>query len=118
MLYKEAELETKVGVSKGAVLDTQASGMAQAAAVGAASTANVSRGYTEEIEHWAWCIRNPAPENLPHCHPKVAMADAIIALVTNKAAREGSRIEFKPEWFDIHRDETPENVKPDLSRYA
>lgn len=118
MLYKEAELETKVGVSKGAVLDTQASGMAQAAAVGAASTANVSRGYTEEIEHWAWCIRNPAPENLPHCHPKVAMADAIIALVTNKAAREGARIEFKPEWFDIHRDETPENVKPDISRYA
>jgi predicted dehydrogenase len=118
MLFKEAELETKVGVSKGAVLDTQASGMAQAAAVGAASTASVSRGYTEEIEHFAWCIRNPAPENVPHCHPKVAMADAIIALVTNMAARQGTRVEFKPEWFDIHSDETPENVKPDVSRYA
>ena len=33
----------------------------------------VSRGYREEIEHWAWCIRNPAPENKPHCTPEVAL---------------------------------------------
>ncbi len=31
----------------------------------------VSRGYTEELEHWAWCIRNPDPANVPRCHPKV-----------------------------------------------
>ena len=61
------------------------------------------RGYAEELEHWAWCIRNPAPENQPHCHPKVAMGDAVIALTTNMAAREGARIEFKEEWFDIER---------------
>ncbi len=75
------------------------------------------RGYTEELEHWAWCIRNRAPENLPHCHPKVAMGDAVIALTSNLAARQGARIEFKKEWFDIHSDETPEGVKPDLTRY-
>ena len=55
----------------------------------------VSRGYAEELEHWAWCIRNPAPENRPRCHPKVAMGDAVIALTTNMAAREGRRIEFE-----------------------
>jgi predicted dehydrogenase len=89
------------------------------AALGAHALAgDISRGYTEEIEHWAWCIRNPDPENKPHCHPKVALADAVIALTTNRAAREGKRIEFKPEWFDPAVDETPEGEKPDISRYA
>ena len=45
------------------------------------------------------------------------MGDAVIALVTNMAAREGKRIEFKEEWFDIDSDETPEGVKPDVGRY-
>ena len=71
---------------------------AEAAAM---ATQNVSRGYAEELEHWAWCIRNPDPENLPRCHPKVAMGDAIIALTTNMAARDGRQIDFKEEWFDI-----------------
>ena len=79
---------------------------------------DISRGYTEQLEHWAWCIRNPDPANKPKCHPKVAMADAVIALTTNIAAREGRRIDFKPEWFDIHSDETPEGVKPDVKRYS
>ncbi|MBN2296328.1 MAG: Gfo/Idh/MocA family oxidoreductase [Pirellulales bacterium] len=78
---------------------------------------DISRGYTEEIEHWAWCIRNPDPKNLPKCHPKVALADAVIALTTNIAAREGRRIEFKKEWFDPKSDETPEGKKPDVKRY-
>jgi predicted dehydrogenase len=103
------------GGGGGPTLDTQASG-AQGPAVKGAE-AKVSRGYTEEIEHWAWCIRNPSSENKPRCYPEVAMGDAIIALVTNTAAREAKRIEFKKEWFDIHSDETPEGVKPDVNRY-
>jgi predicted dehydrogenase len=94
-------------------LDTQASGAAAGPAT-KSGAAKVSRGYTEELEHWAWCIRHPAPENQPHCGPKVAMGDAIIALTTNMAARKGARIEFKKEWFDIHSDETPENVPPSV----
>jgi hypothetical protein len=43
------------------------------------------------------------------------MADAIIALVSNLAIRENRRIEFKPEWFDIDNDETPEGVKPSVA---
>ena len=103
------------GGGGGPTMDTQASGAAGPAARGTAE--RVSRGYQEEIEHWAWCIRNPAPENKPRCYPEVAMGDAIIALVTNTAAREGKRVEFKKEWFDIHSDETPEGVKPDVKRY-
>jgi hypothetical protein len=40
------------------------------------------------------------------------MADAIIALTTNLAMRKGERIDFKPEWFDINSDETPEGKSP------
>ncbi len=40
------------------------------------------------------------PQNLPRCHPEVALGDAVIALTTNIAIRENRRIEFKPEWFD------------------
>ena len=28
------------------------------------------------------------------------------------------RIDFKPEWFDIDSDETPEGETPDVSKYA
>ena len=103
-------------------LDTTESGSA-AAAVGklALESGPPSRGYTEEIEHWAWCIRNRSPENLPKCHPKVALGDAVIALTTNIAMRnpaEKSRIDFKHEWFDIDSDETPEGVKPDVKKYT
>ena len=84
---------------------------------------DVSRGYTEELEHWAWCISNPdAPKDehhgRPHCHPKVALADAVIALTTNIAAEKGERIDFKKEWFDIHSDETPDGSKVDLKKYS
>ena len=78
----------------------------------------VHRGYTEELEHWAWCIRNPDPNNQPRCKPSVALGDAVIALVTNIAMRDDRRIDFKKEWFEIASDETPEGVAPDLKRYA
>lgn len=106
------------GGAGGPTLDTQASGSPTAAAAKAGGGAKVSRGYTEQLEHWAWCIRNPAKENQPRCGPKVAMADAIIALTTNAAARQGARIEFKEEWFDINSDETPEGKAPSVSAKA
>jgi len=91
--------------SSGPTLDTQASG-------GSAGGPKVSRGYAEELEHWAWCIRHPDPKNQPRCGPEAAMGDAIIALTTNMAARSGKRIEFQEEWFNIHSDATPEGFPP------
>src|SRR5262249_34366883 len=118
-----APATTSVTVSKGKgggpTLDTTQSGGGEAAAIGKkAIEGPVSRGYTEELEHWAWCIRNPDPKNQPRCHPKVAMGDAVIAWRTNTHIPENRRIEFKKEWFEIDSDETPEGVKPDLSRYS
>jgi predicted dehydrogenase len=123
MLFSNsAPSTTSVTVSKdkqgGPTLDTTQSGGGEAAVAKQALAGPVSRGYTEEMEHWAWCIRNPDPKNLPRCHPKVALGDAVIALVSNIAIRDNRRIEFKKEWFEIDSDETPEDVKPDLGRYA
>ena len=124
MLYKDAAKDTRVTVAKAKdgspTLDTTESGGGSYAAGGkGGDAAPPSRGYTEEMEHWAWCVRNPAPENQPRCKPEVAIADAVIALVSNIALANPetqARIEFKPEWFDIGSDETPEGVKPDVSR--
>ncbi|MFO0424220.1 MAG: Gfo/Idh/MocA family protein [Planctomycetia bacterium] len=124
MLYKDSSKDTRVTVAKakdGApTLDTtESGGGGYAAGGGGAAAAPPSRGYTEEMEHWAWCIRNPSPENQPRCKPEVAIADAVIALVSNIALANPttqSRIEFKPEWFDIGSDETPEGVKPDTKQ--
>jgi predicted dehydrogenase len=119
-LFRGASGASSIKVSAaaaGPTMDTQASGPPQEAAA-AGGKEPVSRGYAEELEHWAWCIRHPAPENRPRCYPEVAMADAVIALVTNMVARQGRRIEFLPEWFDLDSDETPEGEKPDVGRYA
>jgi len=126
MLYKGSAKDTRVTVAKGKdgapTLDTTESGGGGgpvASGKPGGDTAPPSRGYTEEMEHWAWCIRNPSPENQPRCKPEVAIADAVIALVSNIALANPetqSRIEFKPEWFDIASDETPEGVKPDTGR--
>ena len=51
----------------------------------------------------------------------MALADAVIALATNIAARgtpengfQPQRLDFKPQWFDPDSDETPEGIKPNV----
>ncbi|MCH2123422.1 MAG: Gfo/Idh/MocA family oxidoreductase [Pirellulaceae bacterium] len=116
MLYKGSSTSTKVAVKDdggGPSLDTQASGdMAPVAK--AADAKPVSRGYTEELEHFAWCVRNKAPENQPRCHPEIALADAVIALTSKLAIKransgQGGYVQFKDSWFEIDDPATPED---------
>ena len=127
MLYAGSDTAASAGVKStkgGYALDTQASGGAAAPIAKAAlSGGPPSKGYTEEIEHWAYCIRNPDPANRPKCHPEVAMADAVIALTTNVAMKRGARgeagwIKFDEDWFNIKSDETPDgsSVSEEMSR--
>jgi len=125
LLYRTHETSTKIRVTgrkapeSGAMMVPADDGDPIAAAIGTQGLGTeISRGYTEQLEHWAWCIRNQDPENQPHCHPKVALADAVIALTSNLAAAKGQKIAFEPQWFEPDRDETPEGQKPDVSRYA
>lgn len=116
LLYRDSDTSSKVGVTKeagGYALDTSASGDYSAPVAQAADSGPVSRGYREEIEHWAYCIRNPSPENQPRCYPAVAMGDAVIALGTNvalknAAAGKGGYLKFEEEWFEIDSDATPD----------
>jgi predicted dehydrogenase len=101
------------------VLETSPStaGPSKASALGGLATAEPSRGYREELEHFAYCVRHgdssdpyADTEHLPRCRGEVALADAVIALSSNIAMREKRRIEFNPDWFDYKSSETPEGA--------
>ncbi|MCA9175774.1 MAG: Gfo/Idh/MocA family oxidoreductase [Planctomycetales bacterium] len=120
MLYQGSSTSSRVSVKNDSAttMDTTASGDMSVAIARAADTGPPSRGYTEEIEHWAYCIRNKAPENKPRCYPAVALGDAVIALTANIAIQNsqsgrGGYIEFKDEWFDINSDEVPSALSND-----
>ena len=117
MLYPLAGTSWKAGVKSkkggGAVLDTSASGDA-APAKTAEGSGPVSRGYREEIEHWAWCISQGDQQNQPRCNGPVALADAVIALTAKQAIQNSHKrsghgfIQFQEGWFDPESDEVPE----------
>ncbi len=52
-----------------ALLEIDENGDEQSAAIGRLAMLPAGRGYAEELEHWAWCIRNP-PGKPPPCHPR------------------------------------------------
>lgn len=97
--------------------------MYSAASLGASAEASkqssgapVSRGYKEELEHFAFCIRNPAPENKVRCDGQVALADAVMALTCNIAMRTGKRIEFRDAWYDPQSPDVPDE-RPEAVTY-
>lgn len=118
LIYKTSDTASRIKVatdSGGPTMGTQGSGGPTTAAsiASAAASGPVSRGYTEELEHWAWCIRNASPENQPRCTPEVAMGDAVIALTANVAIKQSiagksGYIKFNEKWFDIHNNATPD----------
>jgi predicted dehydrogenase len=134
MLYPEAgaaSRSTAVGVATGGggapVLDSSASVGGPAAAgvaIGQKSVGHgpVSRGYREEMEHFAYLIRMRDQgsaadrEKLkPRCDGKAAMADALMALTSNLAMKRKQRIEFDPEWFDPESAKVPDaDVLPEM----
>ena len=136
MLFAEPNPNNKGGVdsrstnvtvtsgSKGPVLEASSSSAptdsaptpGQAVAGGGAA-GPVSRGYKEEMEDFAYCVRmyeqagseKEKQEWLtkPRCHGRIAMQDAIIALASNAAMQTRERILFQDEWFDAASDKIP-----------
>jgi hypothetical protein len=72
-------------------------------------------GFIAELEHWAWCVRNPSDK--PRGHAEAGLASTVIAAAAMQAVASGERIDFQNAWFDAASDETPEGVKPDPGRY-
>jgi predicted dehydrogenase len=88
-------------------------GPAQAASK-AGATAAVSRGYREEMEDFAYCVKvwnDASKENRrqPRCQGRVAMADAIIALTSNLSMKQRQRIEFADDWFKAESSAIPDH---------
>ncbi len=143
-LYRTSAVndKTRVVFSKGAraydiVIDDNGDPLSSAIGYEGLYATDVSRGYCEEIEHWAYCIRkNPEadpnkidteiraenvgyleegnrPVLLTRCRGEIALWDAVIALATNISADLRTTVEFKKEWFDADSDETPEALYAD-----
>ncbi len=128
LLFKEAggsntSRTTAIALEKNAagkaVLETSPStaGPSAASALGGVATADPSRGYREELEHFAYCVRHGDSGNfyedkdhLPRCRGEVALADAVIALTSNIAMQQKRRIEFDERWFDYKSNEVPEEA--------
>ena len=117
-------VETKAGGKPVLEASPSAAGPSAASSYGAAATTDPSRGYREELEHFAYCIRNGNASNYhdvpdkdkPRCRGEVALADAVIALTSNIAMRQKRRIEFNPNWFDWQSPEVPENTTSQVAR--
>jgi len=119
-IYGTANRSTSVGVGSAAggkpVLETSGStgGADRPVAAASGATGPVSRGYREEMNHFAYCVRmwnqGSSKEDRPklRCNGRVAMADAIIALTSNLAMQTHQRVVFKKEWFDADSSDTPE----------
>ncbi|HEY2154401.1 MAG TPA: Gfo/Idh/MocA family oxidoreductase, partial [Isosphaeraceae bacterium] len=134
LLFKEAggsavSRATSVAVeTKGAgkpVLEASpsAAGPTTASSLGGVAVADPSRGYREELEHFAYCIRNgnasnyhDDKEHLPRCRGEVALADAVIALTSNIAMRQKRRIQFEEKWFDWQSPDVPDGSTHEIAR--
>jgi predicted dehydrogenase len=134
LLFKEAgnaatSRQTSISMEKGAggkpVMEASPSiaGPSAATAIGGLATADPSRGYREELEHFAYCVRHGDASNYhedkdhqPRCRGEVALADAVIALTSNIAMRQKRRIEFDERWFDYKSPEVPESSGHGLAR--
>ncbi|MFH5804906.1 Gfo/Idh/MocA family protein [Alienimonas sp. DA493] len=117
------------GEAGGPALDSYETTAPSAAGSAAASTMpdKISRGYTEEMEHFCYMIREQAGDYYPggnpvppsegglRCNGEIAMADAIMAHTANMAMRYGIRIPFEQSWFDWQSDEVPEKSVPELA---
>ena len=128
LLYKEAghttvSRLTSITMEKGGggkpVMEVSPStaGPSAASSLGGLATADPSRGYREELEHFAYCVRHGDASNYhadtehqPRCRGEVALADAVIALTSNLAMKQKRRIEFDERWFDYTSPEVPEGA--------
>jgi predicted dehydrogenase len=84
----------------------------------------VSRGYTEEMEDFAFCVRQwdaklgyqkekdkdgteKYKQRLTRCDGETAMVDAIVALTANYAMHKHERVQFEDDWFKADQDAVP-----------
>jgi predicted dehydrogenase len=111
---KSLQASVSTASDKKPALDAGATwGGPAAAANKVGTTAVVSRGYREEMEDFAYCVKiwnegDKSNRRQPRCQGRVAMADAIVALTSNIAMKNRQRIEFADDWFKAESSEVPD----------
>jgi predicted dehydrogenase len=122
MSGRSTEVTATTTGGRSAIIDASASTAPAAAQAASAATGQnalghnpPSRGYREEMEHLAYCIRmldqgmeRDREALRPRCDGRAAMADAIIALTANQAMKRKERIVFEPSWFDPASNDVPD----------
>ncbi len=71
-------------------------------------------GFAAELEHWAACCKPPAEKaNLalkPRCDAEAGLYTTVLTVAAVNAVKSETRVDFKPEWFDVKSDETPDSL--------
>ncbi len=129
-IYRTSDVDKKIRVLPekdkqgkplpGVVLDVPKdaahAGDEESAAIGQLALSGADPGFAAELEHWAWCVRNPSPKNKPRCDAQEGLAATVLAAAAAQAVSRGTRIDFEKEWFDADSPKTPEDVKPDAEK--
>jgi predicted dehydrogenase len=92
-----------------------AASVGASAAAAAKSSEVVSRGYKEELEHFAYCIRHPDAGQKLRCDGRVGLADAVMALAANVAIKQSQRLVFQDDWYKPESDVVPDAKPADAS---
>jgi predicted dehydrogenase len=70
-------------------------------------------GFATELEHWAFCCRQPVGSQAspkPRSDAAAGLYTAVLTVAASRAVKLDQRIDFKPEWFDLKSDETPDGL--------
>jgi hypothetical protein len=127
MLYRTSDVDKKIRVvpvkdkdgkpTKDILLDVPKdaakAGDEESAAVGQLALIGADPGFIAELEHWAWCVRNPSAKNQPRCDAQSGLSATVLAVAAAQAVKHGTRIDFEKEWFDADSKKTPEDDKPE-----
>jgi predicted dehydrogenase len=104
---KDAKGVPWIEVPKDGKLDEDALALGRMALDGA------DTGYAAELEHWAFCCRQPVASNAspkPRCDAAAGLYTTVLTVAASKAVKHETRVDFKPEWFDIKSDESPDDL--------
>ena len=104
---KNAKGEPAIEVPKDGKSDEESEAIGRLALHGA------DAGFATELEHWACCCKPPADgkgNHAPRCDALKGLYATVLTVAAAKAVEREKLIEFKPEWFDLKSDETPDKL--------
>ena len=130
MLYRTSDVDKKIRVLPekdkqgrplgGVVLDVPRdaakAGDEESAAIGQLALSGADPGFAAELEHWAWCVRNPAAKNRPRCDAEKGLAATVLAVAVAQAARRGTAHRLRKGMVRRRQPKTPEDLPPEAEQ--